>query len=93
MTESERKIKYRVQLITAASMVVFFTLILILTVQLAIMGNQKRLEKSLKAKQIELAQKLASEEDKPDYYSTQRFVDEYALYEYGVGKEGTKIAK
>ena len=93
MTESERRIKRRVQLIVAASMVVFFVMILTLVVQLSIIGNQKKMEKSLKAKQIELAYRLEYERDKVDYYTTQKYADEYALNEFGIGQEGTKIFK
>jgi ABC-type Fe2+-enterobactin transport system substrate-binding protein len=93
MTENEKKIKHRVQLVTGVSMVVFFVLVLTLTVQLCVIGARNKIKRSLEAKQKDLAYKLAYEQDTLDYYSTQKFIDEYALDKFGYGREGTKIFK
>ena len=91
MTENERKIKRRVQLVVASSMAVFFCLLLTLVVQLSIMGNQRRLERSLKATQSQLQQQLHNTEADILYYLSDRFIDEYALRELGYGRDGAKI--
>jgi len=93
MTGNERKIKRRVQLITASSMAFFFCLLLTLAVQLVIIGNQKKMERSLKAAQIQLQQELEKAESDELYYLTERFIDEYALRELGYGRSGSTIFK
>ena len=93
MTERERKLKKRIQLIVAASMAVFFCLLVTLTVQLAIRGNQRKMENSLRARQTELLQQIEDSERNLDYISSQKFVDEYALKELGYGKDGAVIIR
>ena len=94
MTENERKIKKRIQLIVAGSMAVFFTLVLTLVVQLSVMANQRKMENSLKAAHTRLVNQLDEEENKTDYYKDlQRFMDDYAMREFGYGRKGTKIFK
>ena len=91
MTGNERKIKKRIQLIVASSMFTFFCLLLTLTVQLAIMANQRAMERSLKTQREILQQQLVAENQKIDYYQSSQFIDEYALRELGYGRDGAKI--
>jgi cell division protein FtsB len=92
MTESERKIKKRVQLIVASAMALFFCLLVTLAVQLSIRANQRVLEKRLVADNRELAEKIAKAEDDIDSMSdVDKFRDEWLLREYGYGKNGSKI--
>jgi cell division protein FtsB len=93
VTENERRIKRRVQLVVAGSMAFFFVLFMTMVVQIAIMNNQKRMERSLNAKQAELMYLLQYESDKIDYYKSDKFIDEYALKELGYGRDGAKIFK
>ena len=93
MTEHERKIKRRVQIIVAGTMAVFFCLLLTLTIQLSVMANQRRLERSLKASQARLESQIKDTGKSIDYYNSDKFIDEYALREFGYGREGSKIFK
>ena len=78
-------------MIVASSMVVFFCLILTLSVQLVIMANQNSMKRSLEAQRQELQTQLAEGQQKMDYYSTKLFVDEYALTKLYSGRDGAKI--
>jgi len=91
MTEREKQLKKRIQLIVASAMVVFFCLLVTLTVQLAIRANQKSMEKKLKATQAALQQQIDDTQTNIDYYQTQKFIDEYALKELGYGRDGAQI--
>jgi len=91
MTDRERQLKRRIQIIVASAMVIFFSLVLTLTVQLAIRGNQRAMEKQLMATQIQLQQQLKDEEILKLYYLSQKYVDEIALKELGYGRNGAKI--
>ena len=93
MTEHERKIKKRVQLIVSLSMVFFFSLCIISGVLLAVKANQDKHLKSLRATNTELKQQFDDEGDVKDYLISQRFIDEYALRKLGYGRDGTKIFK
>jgi len=92
MTENERKIKRRVQLVVAASMAVFFCLLLTLAVQLSIRANQKAMIRSLNKAQAALYLQLQDEKDRIDFFKSSRFIDEHAMRE-GFGRYGSNIFK
>jgi len=87
MTNSERKIKRKVQLIVGASMALFFCLVLVLAVQLAVMANQRSMERNLNAAKTNLEWQIANEEANELYYQSERFIDEYILRELGYGRK------
>jgi len=91
MTGNERKIKKRIQLIVAASMVVFFSLCLTLVVQLSIMANQRSMEASLAATHKQLQAQLGAGAEMIDYFDSQKFIDEYILRHIGYGRDGAQI--
>jgi hypothetical protein len=80
MTENERRIKHRVQLVAASGMFVFFCLLLALTVQLAVMANQKAMLRSLRAANEKLAISIANEADLEQRMKDEdRFIAEWLL--------------
>jgi len=91
MTGSERKIKQRVQLIVAASMFVFFSLCIILGVQLSIMANQNRLERDLVSVHNSLNAQIEGERNQERWMLSERFIEEFALRELGYGRDGAQI--
>jgi cell division protein FtsB len=92
MTETERRIKKRVQFVVAASMAVFFCLLVTLAAQLSVRANQRALERRLVADHRELADKISKTEDEIESMAdADRFRDEWLLREYGYGKNGSKI--
>jgi hypothetical protein len=91
LTERERKLKKRIQLVVACAVSLFFCLTVILAVQLAVRGNQRTLESSLRATQSELQKQIENNEYLQDYYMSQKFIEEYALKVLGYGRNGAKI--
>ena len=91
MTESERKIKKRVQLVVAGSMAVFFCLLVTLVVQLAIRANQTAMLNSLNATHERLVEEKAKAVEDHDKIADDRFIDEWLLRELGYGHSGSHI--
>jgi len=67
-------------------MAVFFCMILVLAVQLAIRGNQRAMEKSLHATQQALQQQILEENAREKYLLSQKFTEEYILKIMGWAK-------
>ena len=91
MTERERQLKKRIQLIVASAIAMFFCLLVTLTVQLSVRANQRAMERKLKATQAELQRQIDDEKTNIDYYQTQKFIEEYILKELGYGRDGSII--
>ena len=91
MTESERKIKKRVQLVVASAMALFFCLLVTLAVQLSVRANQRVMEKRLTADHRALLEKIAlAEGNIEDMADADRYRDEWLLMN-GFGQPGAKI--
>jgi len=72
-------------------MVVFFGLCLVLAVQLAIMGNQRTMERNLRNANTRLHQQLNYEQGMHDFILSDRFIDEFILRELGYARDGAQI--
>ena len=92
MTERERKLKRKIQFIVASCMALFFCLVLVLAVQLAVRGNQRSMEKSLLATQNELLLQMDDLSAWDQYLLSQKFIEEYALKVLGYGRDKSKIS-
>lgn len=88
MTEAEKKLKRKVQLIVVGAMSFFFILVTVITFQFAIRGNQRGREKNLLAEKQRLETQLADIRRDMFYLSTLDFINDYALYVMGWGKIG-----
>jgi hypothetical protein len=93
MTELEQKIKRRVQMIVVGAVVLFCTLVLTLIIQSSIINAQKQTERKLLATRAALLAEIQDTEALTDYYDSEKFLEEYALYKFGVGRDGAKIFK
>ena len=86
MTERERQLKKRIQLVVASAMAVFFCLLLTLTVTLSVRANQRNTIERLEATEAKLTEQLQNETAMIDYYLTQKFIEEIAMQKWNMAK-------
>jgi len=91
MTGNERRIKRRIQLIVTGAMFVMFALSVTLVIQLGVMANQRRMERSLNNANAQLQAQLVTEHGLREFMLSDRFIDEFALRELGHGRDGAQI--
>ena len=91
MTGNERRIKRRIKLIVACAMFGFFTLCVVLSVQLAVMANQRSTRRALENTQNLLIQELARDQGMYEFINSERFIYEFGLRELGVGRPGSGV--
>lgn len=93
MTEPEKKLKKKVQLIVGFAMTFLFVLVTVITFQFAVRINQRVMEANLNKESARLAQELSNAQN-DIYYMTEeyeKFLEEYALKVLGWGKEGQPL--
>ena len=71
-------------------MSLFFCLVLVLVVQLAVRANQRATERSLIAQQAKLQEKIKNADGELDYMDTQDYLDEYILKNWHLVKDALK---
>ena len=91
MTEAEKKLKRKVQLIVTGAMTVVFILVTVLVFQFAVRISQNVMEANLEKERARLAAELENVQNDMYYITTDKFVEEYALKVLGYGKNGQQI--
>ena len=90
MTEQEKKLLKRVQIVVASAVAAFCVLVAVLVVTAAVRIQHDSMVRALQQTQTLLLQQINAEGGQIDHLLSYKFIEEWALKE-GFGREGAGI--